>query len=48
LGLWGRRGAYRFLVGKSDGKSPLERPWRRSEDDIKLDLQEMGWVDGLD
>ena len=37
-----RRGVYRVLVGKPEGKRPLERPWRRWEDNIKLDIQEMG------
>ena len=34
-------GAYRFLVGKPEGKKPLGRPRRRWEDNIKMDLQEM-------
>jgi len=38
-----RRGVYRVLVGKSEGKRPLERPRRRWEDNIKMDLQEVGW-----
>jgi len=33
---------YRVLVGKPGGKRPLERPRRRWEDDIKMDLQEVG------
>jgi len=32
------RGVYRFLVGKPEGKRPLERPGRRLEDDINMDL----------
>ena len=36
------RGVYRVLVGKSEGKRPLGRPRRRWEDNIKLDLQEVG------
>jgi hypothetical protein len=36
------RGVYRVLVGKSEGKRPLERPRRRWEDNIKMDLQEVG------
>jgi len=36
-----RRGAYRVLVGKREGKGPLGRSKRRSEDNIKLDLQEV-------
>jgi hypothetical protein len=38
-----RRGAYRILVGKPGGRRPLGRPSRRWEDNIKLDLQELGW-----
>jgi hypothetical protein len=37
-----RRGVYRFLVGKSEGKRPLGRPRRRWEDNIKMDLQKVG------
>jgi hypothetical protein len=37
-----RRGVYRVLVGKPDGQRPLERPRRRREDNIKMDLQEVG------
>ena len=33
---------YRVLVGKPEGKRPLERPRRRREDNIKMDLQEVG------
>jgi hypothetical protein len=35
-------GVYRVLVGKPEGKRPLERPRRRWEDNIKMDLQEVG------
>jgi hypothetical protein len=38
-----RRGAYRILVGKSDGKRPLIRPRCRWEDNIKMDLQDVRW-----
>ena len=38
-----RRGVYRVLVGKPEGKRPLGRPRRRWEDDIKKDLQEVGF-----
>jgi hypothetical protein len=41
----GRRGAYRALVGKPEGRSPLGRPRRRWEDNIKMDLREVGWGD---
>jgi hypothetical protein len=38
-----RRGAYRALVGKPEGRRPLERPRRRWENNIKMDLREVGW-----
>jgi hypothetical protein len=41
----GRRGVYRILVGRPEGKRPLGRPRRRWEDNIKLDLREIG-IDG--
>jgi hypothetical protein len=37
------RNAYRILVGKPEGKRPLGRPRRRWEDNIKMDLREIGW-----
>ena len=44
-----RRGVYRVLVGKPEGKKPLGRPRRRWKYNIKMDLQEgrcggMGWT----
>ena len=36
------RAVYRVLVGKPEGKRPLGRPRRRWEDNIKIDLQEVG------
>jgi len=36
------RGVNRVLVGKPEGKGPLGRPRRRGEDNIKMDLQEVG------
>ena len=36
------RGVHRVLVGKPEGKRPMGRPGRRWEDNIKMDLQEMG------
>src|SRR5215475_10307066 len=36
------RGVHRVLVGKPEGKRPLERHRRRWEDNIKMDLQEVG------
>jgi hypothetical protein len=38
-----KRGVYRGLVGTPDGKRPLGRLRRRWEDNIKMDLQEVGW-----
>jgi len=40
MGEWG--GVYRVLVGKPEEKRPLERPRHRWEDNIKMDLQEVG------
>jgi hypothetical protein len=37
------KNVYRVLVGKPTGKRPLERPRRRWEDGIKMDLRETGW-----
>jgi len=37
-----RRGVYRVLVGKPEGKKPLGRPRRRWEDNIKMVLREVG------
>jgi hypothetical protein len=37
------RGVYRVLVGKPEGKRPLARPRCRWEDNIRMDLQEVGW-----
>ena len=36
------RGVHRILIGKPEGKRPLGRPRRRWEDNIKMDLQEVG------
>jgi hypothetical protein len=45
-----RRGVYKFLVGKPEGEKPLWRPKHRWEDNVKMDLQEVGcggmdWID---
>jgi hypothetical protein len=45
-----RRGVYRVLVRKPEGKRPLGRHRRRWENDIKMDIREMGcggmdWID---
>jgi hypothetical protein len=37
-----RRGLYRVLVGKPEGKRPLVKPRHNWEDNIKMDLQELG------
>jgi hypothetical protein len=37
------RKVYRVLVEKPEGKRPLERPRRRWEDWIRMDLSEIGW-----
>jgi hypothetical protein len=39
------RGVYRILVGKPEGKEPLGRPRHRGEDNIKMDIQEVGCGD---
>jgi len=38
-----RRSLYRVLVGKPEGQRPLGRHRRRWEDNIKKDIQEVGW-----
>jgi hypothetical protein len=45
-----RRGKYRVLVGRPEGKRPLGRPKRRWKDNVKIDLQKVGrggmdWID---
>jgi len=40
-----RRGVYGVFVGEPEGKRPLGRPRRRREDNIKIDLQEVGCGD---
>jgi hypothetical protein len=37
------RKVYKVLLGKPEGKRPLERPRRRWEDGIRMDLREIGW-----
>jgi hypothetical protein len=39
------RGAYNILVGGPEGRRPLGRPRRRWEDNIKMDLREIGFED---
>ena len=43
-----RIGAYSVLVGRPDGNRQLGRSSRRWDDNIKMDLQELGWGYGLD
>ena len=43
-----RRGVYRVLVGKPEGKRPLVRPRRKWEDYIKMDLREVGGMDWIE
>ena len=48
--MWESRSVYRVLVGKPEGKKPLGRSRHRCDDNIKMDLQEMGcegmdWID---
>jgi hypothetical protein len=42
------RDVYSALVVKPEGSRPLERPRRRWEDNIKVDLREVEWGHGLD
>jgi hypothetical protein len=37
------KGVYRVLVGKPEGKRPLRRPRHRWEDNVRMDLQEVGF-----
>jgi hypothetical protein len=43
-----RRRTYRVLVGKPEGRRPLGRPRLKWEDNIKIDLQEVGWLGVMD
>jgi hypothetical protein len=40
---WESEKVYRVLVDKPEGKRALERPKRRWEDGIRMDLRELGW-----
>jgi hypothetical protein len=42
------RGAYAVLVGGPEGKRPFGKPRHRWEDNIKMDLIEVGWSHGPD
>jgi hypothetical protein len=39
------RGAYKILVGRTEGRRPLGRPRRRWEDNKEMDLREIGFGD---
>jgi len=43
-----KKGAYKVLAGWPEGRRPLGRPGRRWEDNIKTNLEEVGWGHGLD
>jgi hypothetical protein len=38
-----KRNAYRILMRKPEGKRPVGKPRRRWEDNVKMDLREIGW-----
>jgi hypothetical protein len=38
-----KRNAYRIFVGKPEEETPLGTPRRRWEDNIRMDLRDMGW-----
>jgi len=39
-----KRGEYRVLVGKTEGRRPFGRPRHRWKDNIKMDIKEVRWV----
>jgi hypothetical protein len=41
--MWEKRNTYRILMGTPEGKRPLGRPRRKSVDNIKICLTEIGW-----
>jgi hypothetical protein len=43
-----KKGAYRILVGRPEGRRPLGKPRRRGDDNIKMDLENVGCGHGLD
>jgi hypothetical protein len=47
LRTWDRRESMPILVRKPTGKRPLARPWRRQQDFIITDFEQMGW-EGVD
>jgi hypothetical protein len=46
--MWERRGTYGVLVGKPERRRPFEKPRCRLENNIKMDLREVGWGYGRD
>jgi len=44
-GMGDMKSVYAILVGKPEVKRPLGRPRRRREDNIRMDLREVGWED---
>jgi hypothetical protein len=40
--MWEMRNAYKIMVRKPEGKRPLRRSWNRCENNIKMDLKEIG------
>ena len=40
--MWGRKGAFRVLVGKPEGKRPLVRTTHRWKNNIEMNIQEVG------
>jgi hypothetical protein len=46
--MWARRVVYRVLIVRPDGMRPLGKPRCKLENNIKMDLQEVGWGHGLD
>jgi hypothetical protein len=40
---WEKRNAYKFSAGLPEGTVTHERPMRRRENNIKMDLEEIGW-----
>jgi hypothetical protein len=46
-GMWEMKYAYKILVGKSEGNRPFRRPRRRWENNVKMDLREIG-LEGID
>jgi hypothetical protein len=42
-----KRNVYRLLMRKPEGKRPLRKPRRRWVDNVRMDLLEVGWGDGV-